>query len=100
MAVRVAAQRERAETELEFLQRLWCLQGVEIRKFEFSFEQSEPAPPLSWQLSQAQRGDIDEEWNSPGAVRSDRNQATLHDLLALAASPVQGCRTATSPASR
>jgi hypothetical protein len=92
MAVRVAAQRDRAETELDFLQRLWCLQGVEIRKFEFAFEQSEPSPPLSWQLSQAQQHDIEKEWNSPEGSRSDRNQAELRDLLALAASPAQGCR--------
>jgi Patatin-like phospholipase len=100
MAVRVAAQRERAETELEFLQRLWCLQGVEIRKFEFAFEQSEPGPPLSWQLSQAQQDDIDREWDSRDASRSDRNQAALRDLLALAASPVQACRTTGSAAVR
>jgi hypothetical protein len=100
MAVRVAAQRERAETELEFLQRLWCLQGVEIRKFEFTFEQSEPSPPLSWQLSQAQQADIDKEWSSPEGSRSDRNQATLRDLLALASSPVQTCRTAVAAGSR
>lgn len=97
MAVRVAAQRERAETELEFLQRLWCLQGVEIRKFEFAYEQAEPAPPLSWQLSRAQRDDIDREWNDPAAARSDRNQAALRELLLLAASPVQACRTAGPP---
>jgi hypothetical protein len=92
MSVRVAAQRERAETELEFLQRLWCLQRVQIRKFEFAFEQSDPSPPLSWQLSRTQQDDIDAEWSSPAGSRSDRNQAELRELLALAASPVQGCR--------
>jgi hypothetical protein len=87
MSVRVAAQRERAETELEFFQRLWCLQGVDIRKFEFGFERSDP--PLSWQLSQAQQEAIDEEWNGSKGSRGDRNQATLDALLTLAASPLQ-----------
>jgi Patatin-like phospholipase len=92
LAVRVAAQRERAETELEFLQRLWCLQGVEIRKFEFAFDTNKPrSPPLSWQLSPEQQDDIDREWSSPAGSRSDRNQATLKEYLALAANPTQAC---------
>jgi hypothetical protein len=92
LAVRVAAQRERAESELEFLQRLWCLQGVQIRKFEFGFDTDKPrAPPLSWQLSPEQQEDIDREWSSTAGNRSDRNQAALKELLALAANPVQTC---------
>jgi Patatin-like phospholipase len=94
MSVRVAAQRERAESELEFLQRLWCLQKVDIRKFEFAFETAEPrSPPLSWQLSPEQQEDIELEWSGTHGSRSDRNQATLRDLIALAEAPVQACRT-------
>jgi hypothetical protein len=92
LAVRVAAQRERSETELDFLQRLWCRQGVEIRKFEFAFDTAEPrSPPLSWQLSPEQKAEIDREWSSPDGGRSDRNQAALKDLIALAANPTQAC---------
>jgi hypothetical protein len=93
LAVRVAAQRERAESELDFLQRLWCLQGVQIRKFEFAFDTDKPRPPpLSWQLSPDQQQDIDREWSSTAGSRSDRNQAALKELLALAANPVQACK--------
>ena len=93
LAVRVAAQRERAESELDFLQRLWCLQGVQIRKFEFAFDTDKPRPPpLSWQLSPEQQQDIDREWSSTVGNRSDRNQATLKELLALAANPVESCK--------
>jgi hypothetical protein len=92
MAVRAAAQRERAESELEVLQRLWCLQGIDIEKFEFAFEQSDPAPPLSWQLSASQQEDIEKEWSSSVGSRADRNQAAVRALIALAASPAQACR--------
>jgi hypothetical protein len=92
LAVRVAAQRERAESELDFLQRLWCLKGVQIRKFEFAFDTDKPRPPpLSWQLSPEQQDDIDREWSSTVGNRSDRNQAALKELLDLAANPVQAC---------
>jgi len=93
LAVRMAAQRERAESELEFMQRLWCLQDVQIRTFEFGFDTDKPrAPPLSWQLSPEQQDDIDREWSSAVGNRSDRNQATLKELLALAANPIQACK--------
>jgi hypothetical protein len=84
LAVRTAGQRERADTELQFLQRLWCARGTDIKSIEFSFERADP--PLSWQLSPAQASAIDVEW------RADRNQAALDDLRKTAASPVTtGC---------
>jgi patatin-like phospholipase len=84
MAVRIASQRERAESELEFLRRFWCLQGVEIRPFEFAFEQDQP--PLSWQLSPRQVAELEQEWHdATPAHRSDRNEATLAALLETAA---------------
>lgn len=89
MAVRVASQRERAETELGFLQRLWCQQGVEIRAFEFGYEQDNP--PLSWQLSTRQQHDIEQEWHDTTSEgRSDRNEATLRYLLETATAPDKG----------
>ena len=92
LAVRLAAQRERAETELSFMQRFWCGQDIEIRKFEFAFDTVEPRlPPLSWQLSPEQKEDIEKEWSGTVGNRSDRNQAGLRDLIALAANPQQAC---------
>ncbi|HVH26369.1 MAG TPA: patatin-like phospholipase family protein [Vicinamibacterales bacterium] len=86
MAVRVASQRERAETELDFLQRLWCREGVEVRAFEFAFERDHP--PLSWQLSPRQLADIEREWHDPTKDgHSDRNQAALKELLETASAP-------------
>jgi hypothetical protein len=81
--VRVASQRERAESELRFLQRLWCGKQVEIRRFTFAFERAKP--PLSWQLTPKEVGALDREWSSAS------NQQTLDDLLELAASPVEAC---------
>jgi hypothetical protein len=86
LAVRTSGQRERADAELAFLQRLWCTRGVEIRLFEFAFEQN--SPPLSWQLSPRQQRAIDDEWNAP--VQGDRNQANLKRLLETAAAPGVG----------
>jgi hypothetical protein len=84
MAVRIASQRERAESELDFLRRFWCLQGVEIRPFEFAFEQDRP--PLTWQLSPRQIAELEQEWrDATSARRSDRNEATLKALLDTAA---------------
>jgi hypothetical protein len=83
LSVRVAGQRERAENELRFLQRLWCGNQVEIRRFTFAFER--PKPPLSWQLTRAQTEALDTEWRSPA------NQQALGDLVALAANPAEAC---------
>jgi hypothetical protein len=83
LAVRVAGQRERAENELRFLQRLWCGNQVEIRRFTFAFEKAKP--PLSWQLSGAEKEALDAEW------RSQANQQALRDLVALGLSPVEAC---------
>jgi hypothetical protein len=81
--VRVAGQRERAESELRFLQRLWCGKQVEIRRFTFAFDGEKP--PLSWQLTPTEVRTLDAEWASA------RNQKTLSDLLDLAANPVEAC---------
>jgi hypothetical protein len=81
--VRVAGQRERAESELRFLQRLWCGKEVEIRRFTFAFERQKP--PLSWQLTPTEVGALETEWASA------RNRQTLDDFLALAANPVEAC---------
>jgi patatin-like phospholipase len=91
MSVRTAGQRERAETELDFLQRLWCRRGVDIRKFEFAFELPVPGakpgqetmrdPPLSWQLTTREVRDLDAAWKTAG------NQRELATLLTLRASP-------------
>jgi hypothetical protein len=91
MSVRTAGQRERAETELDFLQRLWCRRGVDIRKFEFAFELPIPGakpgqemmrdPPLSWQLTSREVQDLTAAWETPG------NQRELATLLTLKASP-------------
>jgi hypothetical protein len=65
VAVRTAGQWERAETELDFLHRMWCdrgEKGVDIRRFEFAFELANP--PLSWQLSPNDVERIDREWAS------------------------------------
>ena len=83
LSVRVAGQRERAEGELRFLQRLWCGKQVEIRRFTFAFEREKP--PLSWQLTPTEVGALEQEWASA------RNQQTLKDLLDLAANPAEAC---------
>ena len=79
----MAGQRERAEGELRFLQRLWCGKQVEIRRFTFAFEREKP--PLSWQLTPTEVGALEQEWASA------RNQQTLKDLLDLAANPAEAC---------
>ena len=96
LAVRTAAQRERAETELETLQRLWCRRGIAIRKFEFAFElpldgsvgsSQDPMmknPPLSWELTLREKKDLAEAWSR------DSNQNELKRYLALKDSPVAG----------
>ena len=81
--VRVAGQRERAEGELRFLQRLWCGKQVEVRRFTFAFERQRP--PLSWQLTPTEVGALETEWASA------RNRQALDDLLALAANPAETC---------
>jgi hypothetical protein len=91
MSVRTAGQRERAETELDFLQRLWCRRGVEIRTFEFGFDLPIPGsgeggkrmknPPLSWQLTPVEVRDLDLAWKAPG------NRSELTALLALKDAP-------------
>jgi len=73
--VRTAGQRERAETELEFLRRLWQRYDVTIVPFEFAFDL--PGPPLSWELTRREIARLDEAW------RSDSNQRALADYLAL-----------------
>ncbi len=85
MNVRVAAQQERAETELAFLQRLWCRQGVEIRTFEFAFESGEV--PLSWQLSAAEQDAIERAWSDPQDADGERNREVLQMLLETASAP-------------
>jgi hypothetical protein len=92
MNVRVAAQQERADTELEVLQRLWCLQGVEIRTFEFAFEGSDS--PLSWQLSAAQKTAIERAWSDPTDPQGgQRNTRTLELLIeTTTAPPVTRCQ--------
>jgi hypothetical protein len=83
LTVRVASQRERAEDELRFLQRLWCGKQVEIRRFTFAFEGEKP--PLSWQLTPTEVGALDRQWASA------RNVQTLKELIELAARPVESC---------
>jgi hypothetical protein len=93
MNVRVAAQQERAEAELAFLQRLWCGLGVEIRMFEFAFESGET--PLSWQLSAAERSAVERAWSDPNDPDGERNRAVLEMLLETASSPeTTTCRSA------
>ena len=75
LAVRTASQQERAETELEFLQRLWGLQGVDIARFEFAFRLK---APLSWQLTPAEAQRITDQW------KSQQNQDELTRLIDLA----------------
>jgi hypothetical protein len=90
--VRTAGQRDRAETELEFLRRLWCRQNVNIEPFEFGFDLPSPDgrgmknPPLSWQLTATEVADLDSAW------RQAKNQDELKRYLALASTNgVQGC---------
>jgi Patatin-like phospholipase len=101
--VRTTGQRERAETELDFLQRLWCRQGVAIRKFEFGFDLPEDRPsarsamkdpPLSWQLTSTEIADLESAWNQKS------NQDALNGYLALKESPDPGaCRVSAPSAS-
>ena len=101
--VRTTGQRERAETELDFLQRLWCRQGIAIRKFEFGFDLPEDRPsaraamknpPLSWQLTATEIADLESAWNQK------ENQDTLNDYLRLKDSPDPGvCRVSAPSAS-
>lgn len=90
--VRTAGQRDRAETELEFLRRLWCGQHVNIEPFEFGFDlprrdgRGMKNPPLSWQLTAAEIADLTSAWNQR------KNQDELKRYLELntsAAAP--GC---------
>jgi hypothetical protein len=101
LAVRTAAQRERAETELDILQRAWCDRHVAIRKFEFAFElplanpvlamasgaSEDPrmkSPPLSWQLTPGEQADLTSAWARPG------NRSELDRYLALKDAPGAG----------
>jgi hypothetical protein len=91
LSVRTAGQRERSETELDFLKRLWCRRGVAIRAFEFAFELPIPGspdrkkdPPLSWQLTPGEIRDLNEAWRSPA------NAQQLAAYLALKDAPVSG----------
>ena len=90
LSVRTAAQKERAETELDFLQRLWCGKGVAVRKLEFPFELSIPGtremknPPLSWQLTAQEMRDLDAAWHT------DRNQKELRTFLEIKSKPTAG----------
>jgi len=98
LSVRTASQRERAETELEVLQRLWCLRHVNIHSFEFAFElpADTPAssaasrtpgmkdPPLSWQLTRREIADLDTAWGT------GKNQRALTAYLALKDNPTVG----------
>jgi hypothetical protein len=72
--VRTTSQQERAETELEFLQRLWRLKDVEIARFEFAFSLE---APLSWQLTPVEKRHIQDEWNNK------KNQLELARLIDL-----------------
>jgi hypothetical protein len=85
MNVRIAAQQERAETELAFLQWFWCSAGVEIRSFEFAFENARA--PLSWQLSAAEGLALERAWSDPDDPDGQRNRETLRLLLETAAAP-------------
>jgi hypothetical protein len=80
LATRVAGQNERAKTELDFVRRLWCAKGVDVNEIEFGFDQR---APLTWQLTQPQRNDLDLQW------QSDRNRASFRRLLVAAADPSQ-----------
>ena len=108
LAVRTAAQRERAETELEILQRAWCDRHVAIRKFEFAFElplvnptiamasgaSQDPRmknPPLSWQLTPGEQTDLKTAWAQAG------NQSELNRYLTLKDAPAAGSCQAQSP---
>ena len=89
LAVRTSGQYERADTELEFLQRLWRGSKVNICSFEFAFDKQtggEPAkPPLSWQLTPNEVRDLDAEWRAP------RNREELRRLQTLANDLAGGC---------
>jgi hypothetical protein len=95
LSVRTAGQRDRAETELDFLQRLWCRRGVAVRSFEFAFDLPVPGspgkmknPPLSWQLTPGQVRDLQDAWVTPA------NTQQLAAYLALRDAPVSGeCRS-------
>jgi hypothetical protein len=98
LAVRTAAQRERAETELDFVQQLWCERHIAIRTFEFAFDLPDPRaagtaspsgpamkePPLSWQLTPQEKTDLSAAWLRDG------NQTELARYLALKDAPVAG----------
>jgi len=90
--VRTAGQRDRAETELEFMRRLWCGQHVNIEAFEFGFDlprqdgRGMKNPPLSWQLTAAEVTDLNAAWNQ------QKNQDELKRYLGLKSSTTaQGC---------
>jgi hypothetical protein len=90
--VRTAGQRDRAETELEFLRRYWCGQHINIEPFEFGFDLPRPDgrgmknPPLSWQLTASEVADLNSAWEQR------KNQEELKRYLALKTSTAaDGC---------
>ncbi len=98
LSVRTVSQRERSETELEVLQRLWCQRHVNIQAFEFAFELPDARrastgasqtpgmkdPPLSWQLTRQEVSDLESAW------ASEKNQHALNQYLALKSHPTAG----------
>ncbi len=77
LSVLEGEQKNRASLEFDLLRRIWQARGVEIRKFEFAFEQT---APLSWQLSRNEIAAITNAWNDR------KNRETLADLLELSRS--------------
>ena len=91
MSVRVAAQAERSETELEVIQRMWCRSDIDIRLFDFVFGGADP--PLSWQLSPVEQRAIDYWWTTrESPVPGVDNPGTLQQLVELSQAPLSRCR--------
>jgi hypothetical protein len=76
LSVRTAGQRERAETELEFLRRFWSGRKVDIRSFEFAFDLPTD-PPLSWQLTPREARDLERAWNTDANKRELERYLTV-----------------------
>jgi hypothetical protein len=76
MSVRTTAQLVHDRDELELLKRKWAKESVQIETPTFVFPGSEA--PLSWELTDQQKADIQSLWNA-----TVTGEASRHDLQAV-----------------